>query len=307
MTESTEQSLSERMELPFTKDSNDPALSKLIPIVPQTEFIAAIKLCRKEQQSSIVFERNAKCEPVLCCKSCSEEELKAQLLALAKEWLNQTLYTEFITAVTDQRNPYTLTKLPAAKIIVDNDSGNLYVLQHLVQACLDKDTAAKVNQKEAAKVDDKFGHWDYKITLPLGTVSIYSDVFRLMLAQSEKMGACLSDVVRHMTLAVPAQAISSLMAKQSIFSSAYDMLKVAFPELKIITLPELTQDKEQFALLLCDDPAYGKPGYLVLRDGQPIKAFDPDERITAVKYELSIPDHKLVITNPEQIAVLEGI
>lgn len=64
------------------------------------------------------------------------------------------------------------------------------------------------------------------------------------------------------------------------------MLKVAFPELKIITLPEL--DQEQCALLICDDPAYSKPGYLVLQDGNPIKAFAPDEGITTIKYELSL-------------------
>ena len=126
-----------------------------------------------------------------------------------------------------------------------------------------------------------------------------------MLAQSEKMDASLSDIVRYMTLVLPTQVIPFFTAKKSSFISAYEMLKVAFPELKIITLPEL--DQEQCALLICDDPAYGKPGYLVLQDGNPIKAFDPDEGITAIKYELFIPAHKVFITNPEQITVLEGI
>lgn len=300
MTESTKQSLPERMELPFTKDSNDTALSKLIPIVVQTEFKAELKLCRKEQQS-IVFERNAKCEPVFCNKSCSEEELKAQLLTLAKEWLHQDLYTDLKAAVIDERAPHAdaLTKLNADKITADNDDKELHERwRHML---------AYYGQDNVSNDGNQFGQWSYKAALQSGPAYIYGDVYGLMLAQSKKMGVGLSAIVRYMTLVIPAEVVPYFTANNGGLSSAYDMLKVAFPELKIITLPDLIKDKEQFALLLCDDPAYGKPGYLVLRDGQPIKAFDPDESITDVKYELAIPEHKLVITNPEQIAVLEGI
>ena len=306
MTASNEQSQAERIELPFTQDSNAPALSQIIPILTNTEFKAELKLYRREQQFSIVFEHNAKCEPVLCNKSCSQKELEAKLGALANKWLHQILSTEFMKAVTDERAPHAgaLTKIPAGKVVADD---SLYDVKQKLQASVDKDTAAAIDQELKTKADPKFGHWGYKSTQQMGPVCIYGDVCHLMLAQSEKMGASLSDIVRYMTLVLPAQVIPFFTAKKGIFISAYEMLKVAFPELKIITLPDLIKDKEQFALLLCDDPAYGKPGYLVLHDGQPIRAFDPDDRITAIKYDLAVPEHKLVITNPEQIAVLEGI
>ena len=304
MTASNEQSQAERIELPFTQDSNAPALSQIIPILTNTDFKAELKLYRREQQFSIVFEHNAKCEPVLCNKSCSQKELEAKLGALANKWLHQILSTELMKAVTDERAPHAgaLTKIPASKVVADD---SLYDVKQKLQASVDKDTAAAIDQELAANVDRKFGHWGYKTTLQMGPVCIYGDVCHLMLAQSEKMGASLSDIVRYMTLVIPAQVIPFFTAKKSVFISAYDMLKVAFPELKIITLPEL--DQKQCALLLCDDPAYGKPGYLVLHDGQPIRAFEPDDLITAIKYDLAVPEHKLVITNPEQIAVLEGI
>lgn len=301
MTASNEQSQAERIELPFTQDSNAPALSKIIPILTNTDFKAELKLYRKEQQFNPIFEHNAKCEHVFCNKSCSQEELEAQLSALANKWLHQILSTEFMKAVTDERAPHAgaLTKLSTVKINEDSDDSRFNEQWNQMLAYYELDNATDTNNQS--------GHWSYKATLQMGPAYIYGDVYQLMLAQSEKMGASLSDVVRYMTLVLPALVIPFFTAKNGGFSSAYDMLKVAFPELKIITLPELDQDNKQFALLLCDDPAYGKPGYLVLRDGQPIKAFDPDDRITAIKYDLAVPEHKLVITNPEQIAVLEGI
>ena len=230
---------------------------------------------------------------------------KASASELWNGYWNTTGVIDF-SDCTDERAPHAgaLTTIPAGKVVADD---SLYDVKQKLQASVDKDTAAAIDQELAANVDRKFGHWGYKSTLQMGPAYIYGDVHRLMLAQSEKMGASLGDVVRYMTLVIPAQLIPFFTAKKGIFISAYEMLKVAFPELKIITLPDLIKDKEQFALLLCDDPAYGKPGYLVLHDGQPIRAFDPDDRITAIKYDLAVPEHKLVITNPEQIAVLEGI
>ena len=309
MTENNEQS-PERMELPLTQDSNEPALSKHFPTILRSALEAELKLRRKEQHFSTIFENNTKCGPVFCNKSCSQEELEAQLSALAQEWLHQALPIELMKAVTDEHAPYAddLTKLPAVKVMVDNhDDNRAYYAWQEWRDRTDKDTAAAMSQELATNVDPKFGHWGYKATLPMGPVYIYGDVCHLMLAQSEKMGASLSDIVRYMTLVLPTQVIPFFTAKKSGFISAYEMLKVAFPELKIITLPELAHNQEQCALLSCVDPAYGKPGYLVLQDGSPIKAFDRDELLTPVKYELFIPAHKVVITNPEQIAVLEAI
>lgn len=306
MAENTEQS-PKRMELSLTQDSNEPALSKHFPTILRSALEAELKLRRKEQHFSTIFEDNTKCEPVLCNKSCSQEELEAPLSALAQEWLHQALPTELMKAVTDEHAPHAnaLTKLRATKILDDNNKSELQEIALKLRARADKDTAAKLDQTLAATIENKFGLWIYKLASPIGPVYIYNDVCHLMLAQSEKMGVCLSDIVRYMTLVLPTQVIPFFTAKKSGFISAYEMLKVAFPELKIITLPEL--DQEQCALLICDDPAYGKPGYLVLQDGNPIKAFAPDEGITTIKYELFIPAHKVVITNPEQIAVLEGI
>lgn len=309
MTENNEQS-PERMELPLTQDSNEPALSKHFPTILRSALEAELKLRRKEQHFSTIFENNTKCGPVFCNKSCSQEELEAQLSALAQEWLHQALPIELMKAVTDEHAPYAddLTKLPAVKVMVDNhDDNRAYYAWQEWRDRTDKDTAAAMSQELATNVDPKFGHWGYKATLPMGPVYIYGDVCHLMLAQSEKMGASLSDIVRHMTLALPEQVIPFFTAKNGNFNSAYEMLKFAFPELKVITLPELTHNQERCVLLICDDPVYGKPGYLVLQDGNPIKAFNRDELLTAVKYELFIPAHKVVITNPEQIAVLEGI
>lgn len=308
MTENNEQS-PERMELPLTQDSNEPALSKHFPTILRSALEAELKLRRKEQHFSTIFENNTKCGPVFCNKSCSQEELEAQLSALAQEWLHQALPIELMKAVTDEHAPHAnaLTKLRATKILDDNNKSELQEIALKLRARADKDTAAKLDQTLAATIENKFGLWIYKLASPIGPVYIYNDVCHLMLAQSEKMGVCLSDIVRHMTLVLPAQVIPFFTAKNGNFNSAYDMLKFAFPELKVITLPELTHNQERCALLICDDPVYGKPGYLVLQDGNPIKAFAPDEGITTIKYELFIPAHKVVITNPEQIAVLEGI
>ena len=308
MAENTEQS-PERMELPLTQGSNEPALSKHFPTILRSALEAELKLLRKEQQFSTIFENNAKYEHVICNKSCSQKELEAQFSALANEWLHQALPTELMKAVTDEHAPHAnaLTKLRATKILDDNNKSELQEIALKLRARADKDTAAKLDQTLAATIENKFGLWIYKLASPIGPVYIYNDVCHLMLAQSEKMGVCLSDIVRYMTLVLPAQVIPFFTAKNGNFNSAYEMLKFAFPELKIITLPELAHDQERCALLICDDPVYGKPGYLVLQDGHPIKAINRDELITTVKYELLLPAHKMVITNPEQIAVLEGI
>lgn len=309
MSESTEKTWPKRIDMQISQDSNAPALAQLFPSLYLSEFTSQLKLYRKELQFSSIFKNNTKCETVLCNKASSEDELKTHLGALAQEWLYQALCTELIAVITDKKaHPnVTLTKIPAGKITIDDDNGELYNFWRRSRGSMDTTAATELDQKTAAKGDPKLNHWAYKVTLPMGQLSMYGDVYRLILTQSEKMGASLSDVARHMTLFVPPLALSSLLAKQIPLSSAYDMLKIAFPELKIIVLPELDQAKEQFAFLVCDDAAYGKPGYLVLKDGNPIKAFDPDDRITAIKYELAVPEHKLVITNPEQIAVLEGI
>ena len=300
MAETTEQSLPERMELSLTKDNNDSALSKLFPTLPRSALEAELKLRRREQQSSIFFEHNIKCESVFCNKSCSQKELEAQLSALAKEWLHQALSTELMAAVSDERAPHAgaLTKLSAAEIPSDNDDSRFHEQW--------RQMLAYYALNSAVKADNQSAHWSYKATLQSGPAHIYGDVYHLMLTQSEKMSVCLNDVARHMTLVLPALVIPFFTAKNGNFSSAYDMLMFAFPELKVVTLPELAHNQEQCALLICDDPAYGKPGYLVLQD-EHCKAFASDDLITIIKYELSIPAHKLVITNPEQIAVLEGI
>lgn len=75
-----------------------------------------------------------------------------------------------------------------------------------------------MSQELATNVDPKFGHWGYKATLPLGPVYIYGDVCHLMLAQSEKMDASLSDIVRYMTLVLPTQVIPFFTAKKRALS-----------------------------------------------------------------------------------------
>ena len=159
MTESNEQSQAERMELPLTKDSNELALSKHFPTIQRSELEAELKLRRKEQHFSTIFENNAKCGPVFCNKSCSQKELEAQLSALAQEWLHQALPIELMKAVTDEQAPHAnaLTKLPAVKVMVDNhDDNRIYYAWQELCARTDKDTAEAMSQELATNVDPKF-------------------------------------------------------------------------------------------------------------------------------------------------------
>ncbi len=71
-------------------------------------------------------------------------------------------------------------------------------------------------------------------------------------------------------------------------------------------LPELTWSKEPCALLICNDATLGHPGYLALGGDIQLQAAAANSNHQN-QYLLQVPAQRLIITNPECIAVLTGI
>ena len=73
--------------------------------------------------------------------------------------------------------------------------------------------------------------------------------------------------------------------------------------------PALQVEDKTYAVLVCRDDAYGCPGYFVCNGSEKVK-FNADNHgsnPTQQTLTLTLPPHKLILTNPEQIAVLTGI
>ena len=112
------------------------------------------------------------------------------------------------------------------------------------------------------------------------------------------------------------------MAKNDIGISAFELLKGSIRDIKIVFIPELNNGDIGTAVLIAESHVYGKAGYFTWdnpdnpNDARLIE-FGINETVAYLtsqscanndeSFRVNIPNYRLVITNPEQIAVLKGI
>lgn len=138
--------------------------------------------------------------------------------------------------------------------------------------------------------------------LPYGSDAIYLDLTSLCAQLRDQMGVSLTHSSNHLTLVVPANQFPYLLAKTKSCESALNLFKKLLPEVELVTVPKLYDKRgKPCALLLCTSDAFGPVGYTVFDQPVSLKQDGHDN------YTLTIPEHKLVIVNPTQMAVLTGI
>ena len=143
--------------------------------------------------------------------------------------------------------------------------------------------------------------WKHKTSVD-GQASIFSDTYQLLTKlciQNNESLNCISDQI---TLVVSASIMPCLIAKANGIS-AWDMLKTACPDIKLLVIPTLTSQHGECAVLVYNSNAFGPAGYTEIKGNIKFVPYDD----TDDTFELSVPQHKLTIINPEQIAVLTGI
>lgn len=154
--------------------------------------------------------------------------------------------------------------------------------------------------------------WAHKIQYSdSGSIEIFNDFYAMAEKLDSNMPGSLGYIGRSLTLLLPASHMPYLLAKTGVHSSALEMIHAAFPYLKFMSVPELKTESKSFAVLVCSGNEYGSAGYFVAKEP------DLDPKPTASKtdatkeeydvYSLTLSEHKLLITHPEQIVVLEGI
>lgn len=155
--------------------------------------------------------------------------------------------------------------------------------------------------------------WKDKAMQPSGAQAIYQDVTSLITKLGKSMGADYGFMLeRKMTLLIPGELLPQMMAQTAPnFPCAQALLIQNFPQLKILSYVGMTTDAGPFAMLVCDDGAFGQNeiGIGLLEMQGPIKLYFRDLEEDPIKpiYKPIAPAHRVVITHPEQIAVLTGI
>ncbi len=159
--------------------------------------------------------------------------------------------------------------------------------------------------------DNSDGTWSDKVQYPpLGSAAIYRDLTLLcaklhtQMGERGEKGEILTHSSNHLTLVVPDTHIPFLLAKTGAGESALTMIKILLPELKLLAVPKLESKQGPCALLLCTSDVFGPVGYTVVEKPAGLVEL---QRIEENRCKLYIPEHKLVIVNPEQMAVLTGI
>lgn len=152
--------------------------------------------------------------------------------------------------------------------------------------------------------------WHYKLSSSqFGSQGVFNDLCSLAHELSKNMKVPLGYLTstRNLFLMVPDSHMPYLLAKTGSSCSALDMLQAAFPYLKLMCVPELKAEDKGYALLACYDDVYGYPGFFAHKEVSALPSEAETKDLSQVPYKLKLPPHKLIITNPEQIAVLTGI
>ncbi len=199
-------------------------------------------------------------------------------------------------------------ELSAAIVVASLDESDEYSV--LFSSLVALSSAEKI----ISAVDPKYGinsykeatRWEDKAPLETGACAIYHDIYQSMVALSHKLEVSLSYLTHHLTLVLPATHLPFLLAHTGSYASAWETIKAACPKLELVVLPELTWSKEPCALLICNDATLGHPGYLALAGDIQLQATAANSNHQN-QYILQVPAQRLIITNPECIAVLTGI
>lgn len=147
-------------------------------------------------------------------------------------------------------------------------------------------------------------HWSRKSSVNTDNSALaFLKIYQLMQKLSVNNHESLNCISSRLTLVVPADIVPFLTGKANGVS-VLDMLETACPGLKLLVLPKLTTQQGQCAVLIYNSEAFGPAGYVAIRESI---RFKPNEDTVEGSFDLIVPAHHLVITNPEQIAVLTGI
>lgn len=153
--------------------------------------------------------------------------------------------------------------------------------------------------------------WADKAMQTSGANSIYQDISSLVNELSKSMGADFGFMLKYrMTLIIPGELLPYMMAQTaSNLPAAKELLEKTYPKLQILPYVGMTTDAGPFAVLVCDDVVFGQKeiGFLEMQGSIQLHFREPEEDQANPIYKLSAPYHRLVITHPEQIAVLTGI
>ena len=148
--------------------------------------------------------------------------------------------------------------------------------------------------------------WAHKIQYSdSGSRGIFDDFYAMAKDLSSNMEGSLGYIGRSLTLMLPASHMPYLLAKTGVHSSALEMIHAAFPCLKFMSVPELKTESKSFAVLVCSGNEYGPAGYFVAKEPTASRTDATHDEYDV--YSLTLSEHKLLITHPEQIVVLEGI
>lgn len=166
------------------------------------------------------------------------------------------------------------------------------------------DPSNTVTDADGKIISSTHVHWSRKSSVNTDNSTLaFLKIYQLMQKLSVNNHESLNCISSRLTLVVPADIVPFLTGKANGVS-VWDMLETACPGLNLLVLPKLTTKQGQCAVLIYNSEAFGPAGYMAIRDS--IK-FMPNEDTFEGSFDLIVPAHHLVITNPEQIAVLTGI
>ena len=194
----------------------------------------------------------------------------------------------------------------------------------LVNNVISKDLASTL-ASSASSISNaqNSSNWSYLLSVQkadrrtLGPVRIHQELIDLKNSISQQTGENVDN--ESFTLAIPPSHYGYLMAKNEVGVSALELLKANLGEINICLIPELNNDNRTFALLIAKSYIYGNAGYFTWDHykGHEYREFAPNTTEAYLtsqgrtnkgeSFRVDIPNYRLVITNPEQIAVLTGI
>lgn len=197
----------------------------------------------------------------------------------------------------------------------------------LVNNVISKDLASTL-ASSASSISNaqNSSNWSYLLSVQkadrrtLGPVRIHQELIDLKNSISQQTGENVDN--ESFTLAIPPSHYGYLMAKNDAGISAFELLQGSIRDINIAIVPELNDGNISTAVLIAESHVYGKAGYFTWdnpdnpNDARLIE-FGINETVAYLtsqscanndeSFRVNIPNYRLVITNPEQIAVLKGI
>lgn len=284
----------------------------VFPIEINNELTAALPLI----DESIINNQNMLLRP--------RPEDKNKVVSIQPDDNLQQL-SEF-DSVTHKSTEFTYSTKQALSTKIETDPFIKQKIHALVNNAIYKDLTKTIatNIKRDENIFEKsVSSWSFLLSQKdsksqnLGHVSISQEIIYLKDVISQQTGETLG--FDSLTLAIPPSHFGYLMAKNEVGVSALELLKANLGEINICLIPELNNDNRTFALLIAKSYIYGNAGYFTWDHykGHEYREFAPNTTEAYLtsqgrtnkgeSFRVDIPNYRLVITNPEQIAVLTGI